>query len=130
MHPPLPGGQKRGKAGATRYPLRPGSSGSQQLSRRYQNRALQLKVFLYIIVINLFGVGRAASPPPFASRASSMDAPVRPGTGRWAGSDPPADSPPQPLSCPNKGAFDCAWPSLATASREPALTLHTRGTQQ
>lgn len=98
-------GAEEGKSRSHKVSPPPGELWEPATFKGLPEQSFTVKVFLYIIVINLFGVGRVASPSPFAGRASSMDAPVRPGTGRWAGSDPPADSPPQPLSCPNKGAL-------------------------
>lgn len=44
-----------------------------------------------------------ASPLLSAGRASGMDAPARPGTGRQAGSDPPADTRSSPFPAQTKG---------------------------
>lgn len=87
-------GVEEGKSGSHEVSPPPRELWELAAFKALPEQSFTVKVFLYIIVINLFGVGRAASPPPFAGRVSSMDAPVRPGMGRWAGSDPPADSPP------------------------------------
>lgn len=49
------------------------------------------------------GAGRVAGPSLFAGRASRMDAPARPGRGRRAGSNPPADTRSSPFPAQTKG---------------------------